>query len=139
MNNDERDLQNQVIDFLINEKGYPPESIKLSPQALDDSDPGYCGLDPLTTGPNDPWWKIACQPHDAAFDKLIATGQGSDAGTFLTFTGNIIDGMAKGLYMLISGPIYWTVGGIGGLFRWSMVVPKDKIKPDSVDSEEGAT
>lgn len=48
-------------------------------------DEGYCGLAPLETGPNDPWWKIACQPHDMAVDKLIATGQGSDVWNFPDF------------------------------------------------------
>lgn len=60
-------------------------------------------------------------------------------GTFLTFTKNIADGMAKGLYMVVSGPAYWLIGGVGMVFRWAMVIPKDKINPDPVDSEEGAT
>lgn len=103
------------------------------------TDPNYCGLGSINTGPKDPWWKLACEPHDQAFNKLIETGEGNDAKIFLQFTGNILDGMAKGLYMLVTGPAYWAIGGIGGLFRWSMVIPRDKIDGDPVDNEDAGT
>ncbi len=86
-------------------------------QPIDPNDPGYCGIAPIETGPNDPWWRIACKPHDDAHNELKAgLLQGSYMKVFGRFALNIAKGMAQGAFLVASGPIYLVVGGIGGLF-----------------------
>lgn len=94
-------------------------------------DPNFCGLDfnpsgpNLTTGPDDPWWKRACVPHDQAFEAL----KQSEWSVFGTFTKNIAIGMAQGAFMLLTGPLYWIVGGIGGIFRYQQLENRNNPKP----------
>ena len=100
-------------------------------------DPDYCGLGEANTGPNDPWWKRACIPHDTAYQALIE--KKADAGpyrVFGTFTKNIAVGMAQGAFMLLTGPLYWLIGGVGGIFRYQQLEnranPKDSQGEDDV-------
>lgn len=80
-------------------------------------DPGYCGLAPLETGPNDPWWKRACKPHDEAHNALKAgLLEGSYMRPFGRFLLDIGKGMLQGAFLVVSGPVYAIVGGVGGLF-----------------------
>lgn len=84
-------------------------------------DPGYCGITPLTTNNQDPFWKRACQPHDLAFDQMKL---GYDAatkgnfGTFLSFAKEVGIVMAMGLFQVGAGIPYILVGGLGGMARW---------------------
>ncbi len=93
-------------------------------------DPGYCGLAPLTTGQSDPWWKRgACAAHDEAYQSLIDKAPGEPAlRTFGRFTRDIIGGMAEGAYMLLSGPLYWLIGGVGGVFRQGQLERRHKAE-----------
>lgn len=103
------------------------------------SDPGYCGLDLSPSGPDaetgmwDPYWKKACQPHDRAYDELIAgTPTQTNIQTQLNFAGaatsvaaqgfiNVVtfNDVAKGAYAVVTYPLYLTIGSIGGFFRWA--------------------
>lgn len=85
---------------------------------LNDQDPDYCGLGKANTGPLDPWWKRACVPHDQTMHAYI-DGHPTKGPyqIFGEFSKNIGTGMTQGLYMFLTGPIYWLVGGIGGIFR----------------------
>ena len=86
----------------------------------DKPDPGYCGLDPLTTGPKDPFWKSSCQPHDAAFQAIIdGDGNIKPLPTFVKFASALTKTMIKapslwtvGLYLP-----YLVIGGLGGIVR----------------------
>lgn len=86
-------------------------------------DPGFCGLSPLETGKGDPWWKRTCQPHDHAFNNMKVGFQDSatdNLKTFGKFTEDIATGMLQGAYLLVSGPAYWLVGGVGGALKWAI-------------------
>lgn len=82
-------------------------------------DKDYCGLEPFTTGKIDPYWKGACKTHDEAFKKLI---KGEDFNILQT-TGRFIRDCTsvalKGAYQVATFPIYVTIGGVGGIFRWA--------------------
>lgn len=79
-------------------------------------DPGYCGIGKLESGKRDPWWKIACRPHDLSHDELKAgLLKGSYMKVFGKFALNIAKGMAQGAFLVASGPFYLAFGGIGGL------------------------
>jgi len=88
------------------------------------TDPNYCGLGEANTGPNDPWYKFSplCKQHDPHYQKLI--DRKGDDGAWLTFgefAKNIVVGMAQGARMVLTGPIYLIIGGIGGLFRFQQL------------------
>lgn len=78
----------------------------------------YCGIEPIVTGPLDPWWKRACVPHDKAMQAYI-DGHPTEGPyqTFGKFTKNIGVGMLQGAYMLLTGIPYLLIGGVLGLFR----------------------
>lgn len=85
-----------------------------------DTDYGYCGVSPFETGKGDPWWKLACEPHDMAFDKAragYADSTQDNLATFGKFSQAIGTGMLTGAYQVISGPFYWLLGGVYGFFR----------------------
>ncbi len=91
------------------------------------SDPGFCGVAPGETGKGDPFWKIACVPHDLAFDKMKVGYEDStkdNLKTFGTFVADIGTGMLQGAYMVALGVPYIVVGGIGGMLRWAFLTDK---------------
>lgn len=107
----------------------------------ENEDPGYCGLEPYETGKNDPYWRIACEPHDKAFRELKAgTYQGSGIGPNAKFASAVVTGAAKGALLIpfglltlrprkaIEGAIlvaasvpYLFLGAGYGLFRWGQI------------------
>lgn len=86
----------------------------------DDKDPGYCGLDPETTGKYDPYWKDACEKHDGDFQNLI---DGKPHPSLLEVSGdwvvNTTKVALKGVYAAATFPVYFLGGLIGGAIRWA--------------------
>lgn len=91
-------------------------------------DPAYCGLDPVTTGPWDPFWKRTCKPHDTAFAALKTGYKGnSPFKVFGSFVGSTLETMAQGAYALAAGPAYILIGGVGGLLRWAQIKLENNV------------
>lgn len=91
------------------------------------SDPGYCGLDPLVTGPNDPFYQSgACPEHDADFDKLKAEKEYTP--------GSITKTALKWAWAVLGTPFYLIIGGIGGMIRGNQLA-RPKVKPDKPSGE----
>lgn len=98
----------------------PKKDIPLFPP-----DPNYCGLEPITTGPNDPWWKRkVCQTHDKAYQKL----KDNEWRVFGRFALDIGKGMLDGAIMLITGIPYLLIGGLGGVVRYQQLKRRRKLK-----------
>lgn len=85
----------------------------------DKKDPGYCGLDPITSGKYDPFYQDACSKHDADFTNKI---DGKPHPTLLAINGDWIVNTTKvalkGAYAVTTFPLYLVGGLIGGTVRW---------------------
>lgn len=83
-------------------------------------DKDYCGLGDLNTGPNDPYWRPACRPHDKAFQAVI-DGDGSikPLPTFIKFVGALTQTVIKAPSLWTVGLFipYLVIGGLGGIVR----------------------
>ena len=89
---------------------------------LDDNDPDLCGLEPFTTLKIDPYRKGACKNHDEAFERYIA---GDDTLSILNVSARFMRDTTsvalKGLYAVVTYPLYLTIGTIGGIIRWGLI------------------
>ena len=92
----------------------------------DKKDPGYCGLDPLTTGPEDPFWRDGvCQSHDKEYEELkVGNPDQSNWVTQRNLATGILGTMARGVYSIVAGPVYLVVGVLGGAARWAYLSRK---------------
>lgn len=100
---------------------------------MKDEEETYCGIEPFTTGKRDPWYKrsLACKRHDPPMQALIdgrVEATEPALKTFGRFTKDIIGGMAEGAYMLMSGPVYWLIGGVLGIGRQGYLERKHKAE-----------
>jgi len=78
-------------------------------------DKGYCGLSPLETGEQDPYWRDGvCKQHDERFIKR-------NKSTWVV-TRDFVTGatktMLRGAWAVVGYPFYVLIGGIGGAIRY---------------------
>ena len=78
-------------------------------------DKGYCGLEPLETGEQDPYWRDGvCKQHDERFIKR-------NKSTWVV-TRDFVTGatktMLRGAWAVVGYPFYVLIGGIGGAIRY---------------------
>lgn len=112
---------------------YKDTSMLLCPKAKEDEirgysipedfykDPGFCGLDPLTTGKRDPYWP-RCKAHDVHYEKLkAASPDKSNMQVQAEFAKGVLSTAASGLYAFLTAPIYLVIGCIGGMARWTQL------------------
>lgn len=123
LSEDERSLiVNQIWNFMKEKK---------------EVDPDYCGLDPFTTGPTDPFWKEACVPHDQA-DQAIMDGKPTETPlqSFRKFVVNLTKVTLKrpSVRTIAGWPLYVLIGGFGGILRQQQLL--DKLNPRPKDLED---
>lgn len=89
-----------------------------------------CGVAPFETGEWDPYAVTSCAPHDEEYNPLL-TGDRPDktnVQTQIDFVKNATVTAAKGLYAVVTYPVYVLVGAVGGYFRWKYLEWKYKKK-----------
>ena len=109
------------------------ELFNRSPRA---DDPGYCGLEPFTTGPWDPYLPNACTPHDQDMqsqkDGKLLRSPFNTAGRFIKNSAIVA---AKGLYAVVAFPVYVIIGAIGGLILGNSRLTKEDVEKLHPDGE----
>lgn len=95
----------------------------------DEGDKYYCGLEPLETGEQDPYWRDGvCKQHDERFIK-------HSRSTWIVtrdFAIGATKTMLRGLWAVVGYPAYLLIGGLGGAIRYAT---KKVDKHDSPDGD----
>ena len=105
----ETEIDRNVADYLYNkaEEGMKDKDLE-----------EYCGLDPILTGENDPFYQSgACQRHDKNMVQKVLNPVSIAARFTIDVLNTAVINTGKAVYSVALAPFYILIGGGGGLIR----------------------